>query len=80
MCLALNMARIAKEGFSCAAIEKTQYLIKTPRAVVREVKKQGIQFPGHQKVKTAIQRHPTMRRQNNTSCCLPGEDGTTKNP
>jgi hypothetical protein len=27
MCLALNMAKMAKEGFSCAATEKTKYLI-----------------------------------------------------
>ena len=27
MHLALNMGRMAKEGFSCAAIDETQYLI-----------------------------------------------------
>jgi len=32
MCLALNMAKLAKGGFSLAAIEETQQLIKTARA------------------------------------------------
>jgi len=39
MCLALNMAKMAKEGFSRAAIEEMEYLIKKPRAEVREGKK-----------------------------------------
>jgi hypothetical protein len=34
MHLALNMAKMAKEGFSPAAIEETKYLIKKPRAEV----------------------------------------------
>jgi hypothetical protein len=34
MCLALNMAKMAKEGFSRAAIEETKYLIKKPHAMV----------------------------------------------
>jgi len=34
MCLALNMAKMAKEGFSRAAIEEMKYLIKKPRAKV----------------------------------------------
>jgi len=80
MCLALNMAKMAKEGFSRAAIEETKYLIKKPRAKVREEKKRGVEFPGHKKVKTAIQRHPAMLRQNQTSGCLPCQNGTAKNP
>ena len=36
MRLALNMAKMAKAGFSRAAIEETKYLIKKPRAEVRE--------------------------------------------
>ena len=47
MRLALNMAKMAKEGFSRAAIEETKYLIKKPRAEVREEKKRGVEFPGH---------------------------------
>ena len=60
MRLALNMAKMAKGRFSRAAIEETQHLIKKPRAEVREEKKQGVQFPGHHKVKTAMGRHPAM--------------------
>jgi hypothetical protein len=39
MRLALNIAKMAKGGFSHAAVEETQYLIKKPRAKVREEKK-----------------------------------------
>jgi len=80
MPLAWNMAKMAKEGFSRAAIEETNYLIQKPRAEVREEKKRGVEFPGHKKVKAAIQRHPAMLRQNETSGCLPCQNGTAKNP
>ena len=80
MHLALNMAKMAKEGFSRAAIEETKYLIKKPRAEVREEKKRGVEFPGHKKVKAAIQRHPAMLRHNQTPGCLPCQNGTAKNP
>jgi hypothetical protein len=80
MRLALNMAKMAKEGFSRAAIEETKYLIKKPRAEVREEKKRGVEFPGHKKVKAAIQRHPAMLRHNQTPGCLPCQNGTAKNP
>jgi len=79
MRLALNMAKMAKEGFSRAAIEEIKYLIKKPRAEVREEKKRGVEFPGHNKVKAAIQRHPAMLRQNQTSGCLSCQNGTSKN-
>jgi len=36
MCLALNMAKMAKGLFSCAVIEQTQYLLEKPHAEVRE--------------------------------------------
>jgi hypothetical protein len=42
MCLGLNMAKIAKEGFTGAKIEETKYLIKKPRAEVREESYRGI--------------------------------------
>jgi len=80
MRLALNMAKMAKESFSRAAIEETKYLIKKPHAEVREGNKRGVEFPGHNKVKAAIQRHPAMLRQNQTSGCLPCHNGTAKNP
>jgi hypothetical protein len=79
MRLALNMAKMAKEGFSYAAIQETKYLIKKPRAKVREEKKRGVEFPGHKKVKAAIQRHPAMLRHNQTPGCLPCQNGTVKN-
>jgi len=66
MRLALNMAKMAQGGFSRAAVEETQYLIKKPHAEVREEKKVGVEFPGHNKVKAAIARHPAMLRQNQT--------------
>jgi len=71
---------MAKEGFSRAAIEETKYLIKKPHAKVQEEKKWGVEFPGHKKVKAAIQRHPAMLRRNKTSGCLPCENGTAMNP
>jgi len=80
MRLALNMAKMAKEGFSRAAIEETNDLIKKPRAEVREEKKRGVEFPGHKKLEAAIQRHPAMLRQNQTSGCLPCQNGTAINP
>ena len=55
MRLALNMAKMAKSGFSRAAIEETQQLIKKPRAEVREEKKRGVEFPWHKKVKDAME-------------------------
>jgi len=48
MHLALNMTKMAKGGFSCAIIEETQYLIKTPPAEICEEKKPGVAFPGHE--------------------------------
>ena len=80
MRLALKMAKMAKEGFSRAAIEETKYLIKKPRTEVREEKKRGVEFPGHNEVKTAIQGHPAMLRQNQTSGCLLCQNGTAKIP
>jgi hypothetical protein len=80
MRLALNMPKMAKGGFSRAAIEETQQLIKKPRAEVREEKKQGVDFPGHNRVKAAIERHPAMVQENQTDGCLPCQNGTAKNP
>jgi len=49
------MAKMAKGGFSRAAIEETQQLIKKPRGEVREEKKRGVEFPRHNKIKAAIE-------------------------
>jgi len=80
MRLALNMAKIANQGFSCTVIEEKINFIKKPRAEVPEQKKRGVEFPGHNKVKAAIQRHPVMLRQNQSSGCPPCQNGTAKNP
>jgi len=66
MRLALNMAKMAKEGHSRAAIEETQQLIKTPCTEVREEKMRGVVSPGHNKVKAAMNKHPAMVRENQT--------------
>jgi hypothetical protein len=58
---------MAKEGFLRTAIQEMKYLINKPCAVVREGMKQVVEFPGHKKVKAAIQRHPAMLRHNQTS-------------
>jgi hypothetical protein len=79
MRLALNMAKMAKGGFSRTAIEETQKQIKKPRAEVREEKKRGAELPGHQKVKAAIERHPAMVYKNHTAGYLPYQNGTAKN-
>jgi hypothetical protein len=78
--LALIMAKMAKEGFLRATIEETKYLIKKPRAEVREEKQWGVEYHGHKKVKAAIQRHLAMLRHNQTSGCLPCHNGTQNNP
>jgi len=80
MRLAVNMAKMAKGGFSRTAIEESQFLIKKPRAEVREEKKRGVEFPGHQDVKAATERHQAMLRENPTDGCLPCQHGTAQNP
>jgi hypothetical protein len=79
MRLALNMAKMAKEGISRAVLEETKYLIKKPRAEFREEMKWDVQFPGHKKVKAAIQRHPAMLCYKQKSGCLPCQNGTAQN-
>jgi len=78
MRLALKMAKMAKGGLSRGAIEETKFLIKNPFDKVREEKKQGVESPGHNKLKAAIQRHPAMLRQNQMAGCLPCPNGTAK--
>jgi len=80
MRLALNIAKMAKQGFWRAAISEKIYPIKKPRAKVREEKKRGVEFPGHKKVKVAMQRLPAMLRQNQMSGCLCCHNGTANNP
>ena len=80
MCLALNMAKMAKEGFSYTAIEETPQLMKKPSVEVQEEKKRGIVFPRYNKVEAAIERHSAMVRVNQTDGCLPCQNGIAKNP
>ena len=80
MRLALNKAKIAKEGFLRATIEETQQLIKKPRAEVRDEKTRGVEFPGHKKVKAAIDRHPAKVYKNFTDGWLACQNGTAKDP
>jgi hypothetical protein len=80
MPLVLNMAKVAKSRFSRAAVEETQYWIKKPHAVVREDKKWGVDFPGHNTVKAAIASHPAMLHQNHMPGCVSSQNGTPQNP
>jgi len=80
MCLALNVATMAKEGFSRTAIEETQFLFKKPRAEVREEKKRGVEFPGHRQEKAGIEKNPAMLRQNQMAGCIPCRNAMPKNP
>jgi hypothetical protein len=80
MRLALNMVKLAKDGFSRTAMEETKYLIKKPHTEVREEKKRSVEFPGHKQVKPGIQRHPAILRYNQTSGCIPCQTGIANNP
>jgi len=79
MRLALNVTKMAKEGFSCSAIEERQFPIKKPRAKIQVEKKRGVEFPEHQEVQVAIERHPAMLRHNLTAGCHPCQNRTAKN-
>jgi len=78
--LALNIAKMAKGGFSRTAIEETPYLIKRTGQEVRDEKKWGVKFAGHKEMKAAIDRHSVMLRQNHTAGCLPSHNRTAMNP
>jgi hypothetical protein len=79
MRLALNMVKMAKVGFPHAAIREMQHLFKIHCAEIREEKKRGVEFPGHQKVKAAMERNPAMIYKDTTAGCLPCQNGTAKN-
>jgi len=71
MRLVLNLGKMGKQGFARTAIEETKYLLKKPRAEVREEKMRRFEFLRHKQVKGVIQSHPAMLRHNQTSGCLP---------
>ena len=77
---ALNMAKTAKGGVSRAAMEETHFLITKPRAEVRDEKKRGVEFPGHDNVKAAMEIHLATIRENQTDGCLPCQNCTAQNP
>jgi len=79
MRLALNMPKMAKEGFVRAQMEETEYLIMKPRPEVREEKERGVESPGHRIVKAVIDRHLAMGRQNHPARFLSCQNGTAKN-
>jgi hypothetical protein len=74
------MVKMAKGGFSRAALEEIQQLIKKLYAKVWEEKKRGVEFPGHNKVKAAIKRHSSMVCENQTDGWLPCQNGARNNP
>ena len=79
MRLALNMAKMAKGEFLCAAIEETQYLIKKPRTEVREEMQWGVEFP---RPKMCRQQYKATEQcfVNHTTGCLSCQTGTAKKP
>jgi len=79
MRLALNRAKMAKEGLLRAAIEETHYRIKKPRTEVQEEKKHGVEFPARRKVKAAIERQLALLRENHPDRCLPCPNCTAYN-
>jgi hypothetical protein len=80
MCLAMNMAKMAKEGLSLATIEEMKYMIKTPRIDAQEQKKGEVVFRGHTTVKDAIERHLAILCHNQVSSCHPCQSRTAMNP
>jgi len=65
-----SMAKMARGEISIAAIEETHCLINNPRNEVRDEKKQGVEFPGHRMVKSAIERQLPMVRENQLDSSL----------
>jgi len=80
MRLALNMAKMATGGLLRVAIEEMQILIKKHWAEVWEEKKLGVEFPGHENVKAAMERHLAMLWENQTDSCHLCQNGTAQNP
>jgi hypothetical protein len=78
MRLALNITQIAQGGFSQAAIDEMQYLIKKPQPEVREQERRGIEFPGHEMVTAVMERHLAMIHQNYMDGCLPCQHATAR--
>jgi len=71
MRLALNMAKMAKRGFSCTARQEAHFLNKEPCAEVREEKMRGVEFHGYMEVQAAMESDRATLRENQSDCCLP---------
>jgi len=80
ICLVLNMAKMAKGGFLCTTIEKTQYLVNKFRTKVRKVRMLVDLFPGYWQVRAAIERHSALVCEHKTNGCLHCQYGIAKNP
>jgi len=79
MCLAVNMATLAKGRVSGAALQETEELIKNPVAEVREEKKQGVEVPAHKNVQAAIERHLALDYKYHTASYHPCQNGAAQN-
>jgi len=58
--LLLNMAKMAKGGFSCAAMEDAQLLMKKHRTKVQDKNMWGVEVHGQTREKAVMVRHPAM--------------------
>jgi hypothetical protein len=74
--LALNMAKMPRGGYLHAAIEEMQKQNMKTHAKVDTVKKWGVVILVYTKVKTAIERHPAMVRENQIHSYLPCQSDT----
>jgi len=80
LCLASNMAKMAKGWISHDAMVKMQYRIRKHRAGVQDKKMWGVGFHAHTRVKATIEWHLAMVLESNIVSCLPCQNGTRKNP
>jgi hypothetical protein len=70
---------MSTEGLLRAPIEDKKQILKKLGTEVREEKKQGVEFPGNNKVNTAIETQQEMVYKIQTPGCLPCQNGTVKN-
>jgi len=80
MCLTLNLAKMAKAGFTVAAMDKTQFVRKTPCTKVLEAKTPSDKYPGHIKVKSMIARHLAIHLQHHMARYLLSKNVTATIP
>jgi len=80
MHVALYMASMATGGILLTTIEETQYLIKKPGGMVREVKIRSVNFPGCRKVNAALVRHLAILLQQHMAGGIHCRNVTAKYP